>query len=239
MRLRLSADAPAASVSVKLCDVFADGTSALITRGSLDLAFRGGVHAPAEPAALVPGQEYDVDVVLDACAYQLAPGHTLRLAVAGADWPNTVAPPAPVTLTVHAGVLSLPLRRGAEAQPAFGPGAPASGEDPGSVDWTITRDVLRRTTTCAVRHGSDYDVPHDGHATEQYAGSVSVSSGTFDQRAEADCTFALTWPGIDIAVHSTMQVEVTGNGYDVVVAAAATQDGATFWTRTWTEHLPR
>ena len=69
-RLRLSADAPAASISVKLCDVFPDGTSALITRGSLDLAFRDGVHAPVEPSPLVPGQEYDVEVVLDACAYQ-------------------------------------------------------------------------------------------------------------------------------------------------------------------------
>ena len=46
-RLRVSADAPAASISVKLCDVFPDGTSALISRGSLDLAFRDGVHAPA------------------------------------------------------------------------------------------------------------------------------------------------------------------------------------------------
>ena len=42
VRLRISADAPAASLSVKLCDVFPDGTSALITRGTLDLAFRDG-----------------------------------------------------------------------------------------------------------------------------------------------------------------------------------------------------
>ena len=55
VRLRISADAPAASLSVKLCDVFPDGTSALITRGSLDLAFRDGVHAPAVPSPLVPG----------------------------------------------------------------------------------------------------------------------------------------------------------------------------------------
>ncbi len=54
VRLRLSADAPAASVSVKLCDVFPDGTSALISRGSLDLAFRDGVHAPVEPTATRP-----------------------------------------------------------------------------------------------------------------------------------------------------------------------------------------
>ena len=92
--MRLSADAPAASLSVKLCDVFPDGTSALVSRGSLDLAFRDGVHAPVARRRWSPGQEYDVEVVLDACAYAARPGPTLRLSVAGADWPNTIAPPA-------------------------------------------------------------------------------------------------------------------------------------------------
>ena len=45
-RLRVSADQPAASLSVKLCDVFPDGTSALVSRGSLDLAFRAACTAP-------------------------------------------------------------------------------------------------------------------------------------------------------------------------------------------------
>ena len=58
---------------MKLCDVFPDGTSALISRGSLDLAYREGVHTPVEPTPLVPGQEYDVEVVLDACAYSSPP----------------------------------------------------------------------------------------------------------------------------------------------------------------------
>ena len=88
VRLRISVDAPAASLSVKLCDVFPDGTSALVTRGSLDLAYRDGVHAPVEPSPLVPGQEYDVEVVLDACAYQLAAGS----AVSGSRSPARTGP---------------------------------------------------------------------------------------------------------------------------------------------------
>ena len=75
-RLRVSADRPAASLSVKLCDVFPDGTSALVTRGTLDLAFRDGVHGP--PVPLEPGTAYDVEVVLDACAYEWSPGQVLR-----------------------------------------------------------------------------------------------------------------------------------------------------------------
>ena len=72
LRARLWATEPAASLSVKLCDVFPDGTSALVTRGTLDLAFRDGVHGP--PSPLVPGREVEVEVVLDACAYEWTPG---------------------------------------------------------------------------------------------------------------------------------------------------------------------
>ena len=113
-RLRVSADAPAASLSVKLCDVFPDGTSALVSRGTLDLAFRDGVHGRRPP--LVPGQEYDVVVDLDACAYEWAPGNRLRVSVAGSDWPNTVAPPAPVTITMHGGWLELPVLEGGRSR---------------------------------------------------------------------------------------------------------------------------
>jgi predicted acyl esterase len=240
VRLRLSADAPAASVSVKLCDVFPDGTSALVTRGSLDLAYRDGVHAPASPAPLQPGRPYDVEVVLDACAYELAPGQRLRLSVAGADWPNTVAPPAPVTLTVHGGALDLPHWRGNDRPPpTFRPGADTSSEDPSDVDWTVTRDVLRRTTTCAVRHGSTYDVPHDGRASEQYAGEVVVDRRSFAQHAAADCSFSLTWPGVDVRVSSTMRVDVTTDGYDVVIEADAHDGGEHVSHREWREHVPR
>ncbi len=107
LRARIWATAPAASLSVKICDVFPDGTSALVTRGTLDLAYRDSLHGT--PSPLVPGREYEVEVVLDACAYQWTPGQTLRVSVAGADWPNTVAPPEPVTLTLRTAELTLPL----------------------------------------------------------------------------------------------------------------------------------
>jgi len=135
--LRVSASAPEASLSVKLCDVFPDGSSALVTRGSLDLAFRDGVHAPATRQALVPGQEYEVEVVLDACAYAFAPGQRLRLSVAGADWPNTVAPPAPVTLTVDGGTLELPAWSGTDRPPpTFTAGEESSSEEADGISWT-------------------------------------------------------------------------------------------------------
>ncbi|HYO39245.1 MAG TPA: CocE/NonD family hydrolase [Nocardioidaceae bacterium] len=238
-RLQVSADAPLASLSVKLCDVFADGASALVTRGSLDLTFRDGVHAPAEPSALVPGQVYDVVVDLDACAYAFAPGQTIRLSVAGADWPNTIAPPAPVTLTVHGGSLDLPRYTGVAGDPGFPPGTETSSEDPTDVTWTTTRDVLRRTTTCSVRHGTTYDVPHAGTAVEEYAGDVVVDTVTFAQHATAACTYRLTWPGIDVRVTSTMRLEVGVDGYDLAIDVTAYEGEQVVSQREWSEHVPR
>ena len=238
-RLQVSADAPLASLSVKLCDVFPDGASALVTRGSVDLTYRDGVHAPAESSALVPGQVYDVVLDLDACAYAFSPGQTIRLSVAGSDWPNTIAPPAPVTLTVHGGSIDLPRYDGAAWEPGFTPGAETSSEDPTDVSWTTTRDVLRQTTTCAVRHGSTYDVPHDGTATEEYAGEVVVDTVTFAQHATATCTFRLTWPGIDVRVTSTMRIEVGAEGYDFRTDVTAYDGDEQVSHREWSEHIPR
>jgi uncharacterized protein len=238
VRLRVSADAPLASLSVKLCDVFEDGTSALITRGSLDLAYRDGVHG--SPAPLVPGEEYDVEVELDACAYALAAGQRLRLSVAGADWPNTIAPPAPVTLRIHDGELELPHWAGSQRPaPAYVPGAEHHTEDPTGVSWTISRDVLRRTTTCAVSSGATYAVPHGGRATERYEGSVTVDRRSFDQWAQAETQFAITWPEVEVLVRSTLRIDVTADGYDVVIDALAYEGGTLVTSRSWVEHVPR
>jgi predicted acyl esterase len=231
VRLRVSADAAAASLSVKLCDVFPDGTSALVTRGTLDLAHE---------APLVPGEAFDVDLLLDACAYQWSPGQMLRVSVAGSDWPNTIASPAPVTLTVHGGTLELPLWPDSGSEPpAFAPGAPTSSESPEDVTWTVSRDVLRRTTTCTVSSGSEYDIPHDGTAREQYDGMVVVDGRTFAQSAIGECTFHLNWPGVDVRVTSTMQVEVGPDAYEVHINADAFENDEILWRRTWNEQFPR
>lgn len=245
LRLQVSADQSLASVSVKLNDVFPDGASALVSRGTLDLRFRDGVHAPNQPSPLTPGEIYDVDLELDACAYQFLAGQRLRIAIAGSDWPNTIAPPHPVTLTVHEAELALPLWTGPGLPvPEFTAGAAHANEEPQGVHWDVTRDVLRDTTTCTVSYGGDpYDIP-GGQAHEQYAGRVFVDNVTFAQHAYADCTFTLTWPDepggpVSVEVGSTMQVEVTEAGYDVDIAVTAYEGDTLVTTRTWTEHIPR
>ena len=188
---------------------------------------------------MVPGEEYDVEVVLDACAYELSPGQTLRLSVAGADWPNTIAPPAPVTLTVHEGRSSCPCVRASRSPSGVRPGRPELVGGSRGHQLDVTQDVLRGTTTCAVRHGAEYAVRYEGRASELYAGEVVVDRRTFAQHAWADCTYRLTWPGVDVSVSSTMRVDVTAEGYDVVIDVDAFDGSEQVSHRTWTEHIPR
>jgi uncharacterized protein len=236
-RARLWATEPAASLSVKLCDVFPGGTSALVTRGSVDLAYRAGVHG--SPSPLVPGHEVEVEVVLDACAYQWAPGNTLRVSVAGADWPNTIAPPAPVSLTLRTASVTLPFLEGEHPIPTFGPGAEHSSESTEGVGWSIHHDVLSRVTSATTRSDSRYPTPYDGTAHELYLGEVSVDTRTFAQRASANTTYELTWPGTEVTVRSGMTLDVTRTSYDVRIWTLATLNSEEVSTRTWEESIPR
>ena len=158
--------------------------------------------------------------------------------MAGADWPNTVAPPAPVVLTVHGGGLELPALVGDFPEPTFTPGAEHSSESVGDTTWEIRDDVLRRTTYARTHTVSDYATPYDGHAREDYLGEVSVDRRTHEQHAHAVTTFDLTWPEAAVQVRSTMDVTITGDGIDVAIETVATRDGDAVSTRTWRASMP-
>jgi uncharacterized protein len=236
--LRVSVDKPVAFCSVKLCDVFPDGTSALVTRGSLNLTHRNGHSAPA---ALEPGLEYEIEVELDACAYAFDPGQRVRLSVAGADWPNTAAPPEPVTMTVHGGHLELPLWTDEPPYdpPSLPPGDDRSGEDPTGIIWRSDRDVLNRTTECVVDHGSSYPVAHGGTARERYRGRVGVNLRSFDQWAWADVEFELSWPEATVTTHASLDVRLDANDYDVIIALEAREGAQEVARRSWHRRFTR
>jgi hypothetical protein len=222
--LDVSTSTELATLSVKLCDVFPDGTSALISRGTVDLSTVGR----------------PVELLLDACAYRPDPGHRLRLSIAGADWPNTIAPPGPVTLTVHGGTLSLPLWTDSGLEPPdFVPGSESSSEDGSDVTWAITRDVLRRTTTATTHVIATYETPHEGTALEDYRGEVGVDRRTFAQWAAADTTYRLTWPDVEVRVTSTLRVDIGPDGYEVVIEADAFDGEEQVGHREWRETVPR
>ena len=105
-RLEVSADRPLALVAVRLCDVWPDGVSTLITVGFLNLAHRNSSEHPEE---LTPGQRYAVEVKMNSIGYSLPAGHRLRLAVSPTYWPWIWPSLESVVLSVYTDVSHLEL----------------------------------------------------------------------------------------------------------------------------------
>lgn len=195
---------------------------------------------------------YDVDVEIDAIAWRWAPGHVLRLAVAGADWPNVIAPPSPLTLTVHGGELILPAYAATESPyptPTFTPGDETADEDVSAVTWRYSRDVLARVTGAFVDHGGErYDTNY-GSAGEHYVGEVTVQTQTFAQTARSEVTFSLHYDDdgsgepVDCVVSSLLQIAADETDLDVSIDMACTEAGPSgeriVGERHWQRRFPR
>ena len=252
--LRVRSSTPVAHVAVKLCDVFPDGTSVLITRGMLNLTHRDSWPAAAggtpgrAPTPLVPGEWVDTEIELEATTWTLVAGHRIRLAVAGTDWPNCWPPPAPGTLELDgsAVTLSVPVVDGlAESTHRFGAASGPSPDDADGVVWRIEHDVLGRETRVITRYGGSYLGAHGARVTDEYDGTVGVSTvdpGAAWARGRAG--FTIRWPvaghdDVTCATAATLEVRSDAGHYHVRLGLTATVDEEPFGERSWSASIPR
>ena len=112
LQVRIASSVPVAYLSAKVCDVFPDGSSALVVRGLLNLTHRDG---SGHPKPMTPDTVEEIELELEACSWTFEEGHRIRLDLATADWPNAWAPPEPGVLSIDrdSGVLLLPVLEGA------------------------------------------------------------------------------------------------------------------------------
>ena len=234
LRAHVTATCPHPILAVRLCDVDQDGTSTLVSRGTLLI----------DPG-LIDG-EGEVDVELEATAYRWLPGRTLRVSVAGADWPNVVAPGGPGFLTLRDATLTLPTYAPDPNAPVpdFAPGNPESSEDTDGITWRIERDVARRVTRCVVGSVSDYETPF-GSASERYDGWVSVDERTFAQHAHSDVEFTLRFTAtgatdaVTATTRSVMDLSTTGDTYDLRMHLTVKDGDELIRERIWEQSFPR
>ncbi len=242
LRLRLRSSQPVASVSAKLCDVFPDGTSSLVCRGFLNLTHRTSSTSPSP----VPVDEWvDVELEMEAMAFDAdLPGHRLRLSLAGVDWPNTVAPPVPLALTLDLAHCAVYLPMAGSWVPALPlpfvdpPTDDSAHDGDGGVGWHVARDVLRRRTSCSDDHGSEYDVD-GGSVAERYTGRVEVDTRTWQQRAWSTAEFTLRWPGATVRARAEVTLVATATSFDLRIELGTWHDDEPFVSRTWEREIPR
>jgi predicted acyl esterase len=245
LRARVRSSTPIAYLSAKLCDVFPDGTSALVSRGILNLTHR---ESMSDPTPLEPGVAYDVEFELDATAWIFEEGHRIRLDIAGADWPSTFAPPYAGTLTVGRDETSLDLPElhgePVAPPPAFQPSkiSPAAGDDRGAsrVVWRLEHDVLARERRAVVDYPSEVDLSAVPILEDHYGGTISVS--TVDPAiswCETVSRFKMTWPEATVDVKSRLRLDSDLRTYRVLVELEASEDGGETWERRWEREIPR
>ncbi len=142
--LQVTCDQPQALVAVRLCDIWPDGESTLITRGILNLSQRDGKSTPKK---LIPGKIYTIEVKLNHVAYAIKPGNRLRVAISTSYWPIAWPAPSNSTLQVYtagSGVM-LPLRSSEENSSKLTDfGLTKTGE---SIATTVLREVDQQRRT--------------------------------------------------------------------------------------------
>jgi hypothetical protein len=251
-RVRLSVTSPheVAFLSAKLCDAFPDGTSALVSRGILNLTHRDG-HA--DPKPLEPGVPTSVDIELEATSWVFEPGHRVRLALAGADWPNTWPPPHGATLEIARSTveLELPAMDGAAvaSPPVFQPAPPSAIESENElpederlddehrdeqphdeqppVIRRIERDRVGRQTRVVTSYGSNYDARFDARIRERYDGVVGVAASNPGRAwVRASARYDIEWPETSVSTEAHLHVRSDADAYYIVIEVVAAEDGA-------------
>ena len=239
----VSADRTVALLAVRLEHVRGDGSSSLITRGSLNLTQRASQE---HPAPLEPGRPVEVEVELQATGVMLAAGDRLRVAIAGADWPIAWPPPLAVKLTVHAATLTLPepdpadevalpplpqpVGRGVENPVRYREVAPPTWED--ACDAGLRR--IRSTSAW------DADLPDAGRS----AGSEELTceirgDDPLSCRAVARHTALAQHGGVEASARSRLELTCSETRFRVEIDLAVDRDGERIFERAWVEDVPR
>jgi uncharacterized protein len=233
-RVRLTITSPhsVAFLSVRLCDVFPDGTSALVGRGILNLTHREGHE---QPRPLEVGTPTPVELELEATSWIFEAGHRVRLAFAGSDWPNTWPPPHAGTLVVERATveLELPVLDGPPVvpPPVFDSPVARSDTDHGSeepqppVIRLIEHDSVGRHTRVVTSYGSNYSGPHDARIVESYDGVVGVSDQNPGRAwASARATYEIAWPETTVSAEAHLRFRSTSSTYQVLVEVVTSED---------------
>ncbi len=249
--LRVRSDRPFGHLSAKLCDVAPDGSSALVTRAMLDLTHRGcwpadpwgDVGAEPRPVPVGVGEWLEVRLELEATTWTLEPGHLLRLALAGTDWPNCWPPPGQLTLSVDAATVrvDVPIVDGLpDTAVRFIPGSGPRDDEADGVVWQVEHDVLGRETRVATRYGGTYPGAHGAIVTDDYCGRLGVST-TDPARAWArgSASFEICWPEATVTSRSTLSITSDERFFDVEIGVVVHDGTDEIADRRWAFRVPR
>jgi hypothetical protein len=229
----------------RLCDVAPDGSSALVTKGVLNATHR---ESHSTPTALTPGQQYELEVALDATSWLFEPGHRIRLSISNADFPNTWPSPAPATSRVYHGAerpsrLVLPGVLPATdplPSPDLAPSQTDVGPDRGT--YRVTRDHTNGQVEVTIGSEGVTRRRVDELLTIESMGRATAIVAEHNP-ARASITglqmARFIWPDRTVEMRCRGQLQSDSTTIHVLVHIALTMDGLPHFSRSWARSVPR
>lgn len=248
VRLRLSADRPRALVACRLNEVLPDGRVARVGIGLLNLMHRDGFDR-ADP--LEPGTAYDVIVEMDDVAHSFPPGHRLAVSLSTTYWPIAWPSPELATVTVHDGVLVLPVRPPRpqdDSLAPFGPpeAAPHSPVTSHPVESPhrrrVTRDLLSGLMTVDFprwTYRKTFDDIGVTHASEALARYEIADGDPLSARCLTHYRTSIERPDATIEHESHGELACDATHFRVRVELVLREDGQEAFRRSWDRRILR
>jgi predicted acyl esterase len=245
LEVRVAADASVAVLVAKLCDVAPDGTSALVTRGILNLTHR---VSHGQPREVIPGHTEEVELDLDCTAWRFAAGHRVRLDLAACDWPTVWPTPAPAPLRLALSgcrIELMALSSPTLPPPRFAdpPDLPAVADvQPEPLRHEVVHDHMDQSIRVRGRIGRQITLPW-GTTVREWREMESVLSMGDSARAMSTGTgfiaIALRHRAGEAVVRTALTVQSDPAAFEVRLALEVDRDGQPFFERTWEERIPR
>jgi uncharacterized protein len=248
--LEVSADQPLALVVVRLCDVWPDGPSTLITRGLLNLTHR---DSDENPEALTPGQRYRVAVKLNSIGYCVPAGHRLRLAISPTYWPWAWPSPDSVVLSLYTSESSffeLPVWAGGsgahEPPPHFfqpdeapAPAHEASGHEDGSKEFR--RDIASGRIDIVSGGSHDLKLFDSGLEYSSTARTLHriVESKPLSAFNSYEAEISISRAEWRTKVHTVSTMSSTADEFQLTNLVEGYEDGCRTFAKTWQRTIPR
>ncbi|HEX5788623.1 MAG TPA: CocE/NonD family hydrolase [Woeseiaceae bacterium] len=252
-RLRVTADATRANWVVRLSDVAPDGQATQVAGAAMN-----GTHrvSAREPADLVPGEEFPLELELHFTSWTFPKGHRIRIAVSNGQWPMLWPTPYPVTTTLAIGTgdgarVMLPVvPPGPERVPAFAdpePGPELAGYetlDAGNITGYAAITAIERDPET----GEAFGVATNTGATRYPWGIERFEERIEHRTSDADPAqtsvtghYRLVEELGDRTLAFEQTVEFTSDerNFRLKFQRRALVDGELFREKTWDEVIPR
>lgn len=175
IELEVAVDVPKVNLVFRLCDVYPDGTSALMTYGVLNLSHRDSHEFPEDCPV---GTPFTVKLKLNDFAREIPEGHRIRLAIATQHWFILWPQPTLATATISTGVSMIrlpvrpasPLDRRVTFEPAeISAPVPSTGIAAGATTKTVEDDLGSGMRTIRLRsNGGTQSIDDRGITTSSW-----------------------------------------------------------------------